>query len=66
MSEEFWTALTTAFGLVLVIEGLIYALFPGGMKRMMAAAMEMPPETLRRGGAIAVAAGVVIVWLIRG
>lgn len=66
MSDEFWVAAATAFGLVLVIEGLIYALFPGAMRKMMAAALELPPETLRRGGAAAVAVGVVIVWLIRG
>ena len=33
------TELLVAFGLVLVLEGLLYALFPGGMKRTMAAAL---------------------------
>lgn len=66
MSEDFWIALGTAFGLVLVIEGLAYALFPSALKRMMAAMQEMPPETLRRAGAIILTIGVMMVWLIRG
>jgi hypothetical protein len=56
----------TAFGLVLVIEGAIYALFPAGMQRMMAQAVKLPPATLRVGGLTAAVAGFVIMWLIRG
>lgn len=66
MNEDFWVAAATGFGFVLVIEGLCYALFPGGMRKMMQAALDLPPESLRRGGAVALAAGVAIVWLIRG
>ncbi len=58
--------LLTAIGLVLVLEGLVYAAFPGGLKLMMAMAQEMPDETLRRFGLGALALGVVIVWLVRG
>ena len=58
--------LLTAIGLVLVLEGLVYAAFPGGLKQMMAMAQEMPDETLRRFGLGALALGVVIVWLVRG
>ena len=35
--------LITALGLVLVIEGALYALFPDGMQRMMKQVLEMPP-----------------------
>ncbi|MEC7203149.1 MAG: DUF2065 domain-containing protein [Pseudomonadota bacterium] len=55
----------TAFGLVLVIEGVIYALFPQGMQRMMTQALEMPASSLRIGGLIAAVVGFAIVWLIR-
>jgi uncharacterized protein YjeT (DUF2065 family) len=55
-----------AIGLVLVLEGVLYALFPDGMRRMMAQAMVMPPSTLRAGGLVAAFAGFVIVWLVRG
>jgi uncharacterized protein len=57
--------LITAIGLVLVLEGLVYAAFPGGLKRMMSMAQSVPDETLRRSGLIALALGVVIVWLVR-
>lgn len=58
--------LLSAFGLVLVIEGLLWALAPGFGRRMLEAAAEMPEHSLRIAGAGAVAAGVVIVWLVRG
>jgi hypothetical protein len=60
------TDLATAIGLVLVIEGLIWAALPGMAMRMLKAAAEMPPEGLRLAGAAAVAVGVLIVWLARG
>ena len=55
-----------ALGLVLVIEGLLYAAFPGGLKRAMLMVQETPEQTLRSGGIAAIAAGVFIVWLVRG
>jgi uncharacterized protein YjeT (DUF2065 family) len=58
--------LLTAFALLLVIEGSIYALFPEAMQRMIARALELPASTLRLGGLVAAVAGVVLVWLIRG
>lgn len=57
--------LLTALALVLVIEGVIYALFPSTMQRMMAAVIELPPTVLRSGGLIAAILGVLAVWLIR-
>lgn len=58
--------LFAAAALVLVIEGALYAAFPGGMKRMMAQALEMPDHFLRVAGLAAAAVGVALVWLIRG
>jgi len=58
--------LATALGLVLVIEGALYALFPEGMQRMMARALELPPAYLRRAGLATAVAGFFVVWLIRG
>ena len=57
--------LITALGLVLVIEGIGYALAPGRFKAMMALAAEISEERLRTGGIIAVAVGVAVVWLAR-
>jgi hypothetical protein len=55
----------TAIGLVLVIEGVLYAVAPQQVKRMMALASGTPAETLRMGGLIAAGLGVAIVWLAR-
>jgi len=57
--------LVIALALVLVIEGLIYALFPDAMKRMMVAALSMPSSSMRTAGLLAAIIGVGIVWLIR-
>lgn len=60
-----WDILT-ALGLVLAVEGLMYAAFPGTMKRAMAQIMDMPPEQMRIAGLVAAILGVFIVWLARG
>jgi len=58
--------LAVAIGLVLVIEGLLWAAFPSLATRLMQVAAETPESNLRFSGAIAVASGVFIVWLVRG
>lgn len=54
-----------ALGLVLVIEGVLYALAPGGAKRLAATALSLSDAQLRRGGLIAAFAGLGLVWLVR-
>lgn len=66
VTDSFWIALGTAFGLILVIEGLLYAVFPRAMQRMMERLRDAPPESLRRAGLGASVLGVLVVWLIRG
>ncbi len=61
-----WSDLVTALGLVLVIEGLLLALFPDGLKRMVAEIMTKPSQSLRVGGVVSAAIGVGIIWLVRG
>jgi uncharacterized protein len=58
--------LATALALVLVLEGLLWALSPGGMKRAAALALGLANEQLRRAGLLAAALGVLLVWLLRG
>ena len=60
------TDLGVGLGLVLVVEGLIWALAPSLGKRMLEQAAAMPQQSLRLAGTSAVAAGVLIVWLVRG
>jgi uncharacterized protein YjeT (DUF2065 family) len=57
--------LGTALALVLVIEGILYAVFPDGMKRAAARSMQVPPQTLRIAGLVAACIGVALVWLLR-
>lgn len=54
-----------ALGLVLVVEGLVYALAPGLVDRMLEALRSMPPETRRMIGLAAMAAGLFFVWLAK-
>ena len=55
-----------ALGLVLVIEGIVFALFPDGLKRKLIAALEMPASSLRTIGLLSAFTGLLIVWLVRG
>ncbi len=57
--------LWAAIGLVLALEGALYALFPDGMRRVLADVLAQPPGRLRTGGLVACVVGVVIVWLAR-
>lgn len=56
---------TTALALVFVIEGILYSLFPDGMKRMVAQVVAVPTPALRITGLLAACLGVGAVWLIR-
>ena len=55
----------TALGLVLVIEGALYALMPDAMKRMMGQVQTVPSSMMRAAGLAAAAIGVLVVWWIR-
>lgn len=54
-----------ALGLVLVIEGVLYAAAPAFARRMAETAAATPDTMLRMGGLIAATIGLGIVWLIR-
>lgn len=55
-----------ALGLVLVFEGLLYGGLPRIAKRMAADVVDMPEGTMRLIGLAVMAAGVLLVWLVRG
>jgi uncharacterized protein len=55
-----------AIGLVLAIEGLIFAAFPQAVKRMAANALQTPDGSLRVAGVVSAILGVMLVWLMRG
>lgn len=50
----------------LVIEGVIYALFPEAMKRMAGEVHKIPESGIRIAGVVSLAIGVLGVWMIRG
>jgi uncharacterized protein YjeT (DUF2065 family) len=56
----------TALGLVLVLEGLALAAAPEAAKRALAIMLNQPQGLLRLVGLAGMAAGVVVVWLVRG
>jgi uncharacterized protein len=56
--------LAAALALILVIEGVTYALFPAGMKRMLAGVMRMSDSALRNIGLIAAAVGLGVLYLL--
>lgn len=62
--ENFGLYILTSTALVFVIEGLLWAVFPGAMKRLITMALTMPPETLRRYGMGMVLLGFTLVYLI--
>lgn len=58
--------LTVALGLVLVIEGVLYAGLPGAMKRTLVLVAKQSDAMLRGIGLGAALVGLFVIWLIRG
>lgn len=61
---SFGTYLLTSLSLVFVIEGLVYALFPETVKKMMAMALALPAGQLRLFGLLIAATGFGFVWIL--
>jgi len=57
--------LLIGFALVLLVEGLIYALAPNLMKRLLAQVGAMSESTLRSGGVVAAGAGFGLLFLLK-
>ncbi|MGK7654775.1 MULTISPECIES: DUF2065 domain-containing protein [unclassified Roseovarius] len=51
-----------ALGLVLIVEGLVYALAPSLVEQLLAALRALPEEQRRLIGLAALAFGAVLVW----
>ena len=54
-----------AIGLLLFIEGALYALFPAKMKNMLSKLNQISDAQLRSGGLIFVIIGFVIIWYLK-
>jgi uncharacterized protein YjeT (DUF2065 family) len=55
-----------AIGLVLALEGLLFAAFPGAAKQAMANVLETPDQILRAVGIACAVIGILVIWLVRG
>ena len=51
-----------SLGLLLIIEGLLYALFPNRMKDMIRSIIEMNNDTLKWGGLASAIVGFLMLW----
>ena len=52
-----------ALGLVLIVEGLVYALAPSLVEDLLEALRAMPPEARRLVGLLALVIGLALVWI---
>jgi len=55
----------TALGLLLFIEGILYTIFPGGMKKMLNSMKDLSEQRLRIGGFIFAIIGFIIIAYIK-
>ena len=51
-----------ALGLLLIIEGLLYALFPNRMKNMIRSMLDINNDTLKWGGLASAIVGFLMLW----
>ncbi|WP_230531023.1 DUF2065 domain-containing protein [Microvirga roseola] len=57
--------LIAALGLALVVEGILFAAFPDGMRRAMYEAAHSPSDRMRVVGIVSAMIGLGVVWLVR-
>ena len=53
-----------SLGLLLIIEGLLYAVFPDKMKSMIQRMLEMNNDTLKWGGLMSAILGFLMLWTV--
>ena len=58
--------LIVAVGLLFVIEGLLYTIFPTQMKKMLQQMQNISGSNLRTGGLFFALIGFIIVWIVKG
>ncbi len=58
------TFILGSLGLLLIIEGLLYAVFPNRMKSMIKKMLEMNNDTLKWGGLMSAILGFLMLWTV--
>jgi uncharacterized protein YjeT (DUF2065 family) len=61
MSEAIWIALA----LVLVLEGLMPAINPGGWRKMFEQILRLSDQQVRMAGLVSMVIGLIALWLIQ-
>lgn len=57
------TLLLLAFGLVMILEGLVYALAPSFLELMLETLRSMPESAVRQIGGLVIVLGLILVWV---
>jgi len=57
--------LITGLALVMIVEGLAWALAPSYLERLLEAMRDIPPEVRRWAGLAVAVLGVALLWLVR-
>jgi uncharacterized protein len=60
-----WRDFVIGIGLLLMLEGIALAGFPGWMRRAMESAKASSDQLLRSVGLVSAIAGLILIWLIR-
>lgn len=55
--------LLLALGLVMILEGLVYALAPSLLERMLEVLRALPDTVVRQIGLLVIVAGLIFVWV---
>ncbi len=55
--------LLLALGLVMILEGLVYALAPSLLERMLEVLRALPETAVRQIGLLVIVAGLIFVWV---
>ena len=61
MSEAIWIALA----LLLVLEGLMPAINPGGWRRMFEQIIRLSDQQIRTAGLVSMVIGLIVLWLLQ-
>lgn len=62
---SFVQAIVIGIGLVLILEGLLYAAFPHIARKMVELMAQTGEQDLRKSGLIAAVIGLFIIWLVK-
>jgi uncharacterized protein YjeT (DUF2065 family) len=60
------TDIGTGIAMVLILEGLVYALAPSLVERLLEALRELPLEMRRNLGLLTVVTGLILLWILHG